>query len=168
MADTTAAKIADYIISLSHQHGDPITNLKLQKLLYYSQAWHLALYNKPLFDADFEAWVHGPVQPQVYRKYKKYAWTPIPKNPDPNELGLTSHIQKHINEVMAVYGILTAWELERTTHQEMPWIKARHGLASDEPSNAIISQSDMRQFYKAMANDDKEKPSKANRNKNTK
>ena len=52
-------------------------NLKLQKLVYYAQAWHLALRDVPLFEEDFEAWVHGPVIPALYQEYKKFGWRPI-------------------------------------------------------------------------------------------
>ena len=55
----SANQVAQNIIGFSHEHGDPISNLKLQKLLYYAQAWYLALYDVPLFDDPIEAWVHG-------------------------------------------------------------------------------------------------------------
>ena len=64
----TAAQVADYFLSLVDEDaGDSMTNLRLQKLLFYAQAWHLALTNRPLFEEDFEAWVHGPVIPSFYR-----------------------------------------------------------------------------------------------------
>ena len=61
MAEVSARQVAQFMISFSHEHGDPISNLKLQKLLYYAQAWFLALQDKPLFDERIEAWAHGPV-----------------------------------------------------------------------------------------------------------
>lgn len=152
MAETTAQQVADYIVRFSHEHGDPITNLKLQKLLYYSQAWHLALYDKPLFDDRMEAWVHGPVQPTVYHKYKKFSWNPI--SDDPGEIVLPLPITAHLDEVMAVYGGMSAYDLERLSHQESPWLKARGDLQKDESSEAVISIEEMRQFYKVMANEE--------------
>ena len=52
--------------------GDLMTNLRLQKLLYFAQGWHLARFGRPLFDASIEAWPYGPVVPEVYRAYKEY------------------------------------------------------------------------------------------------
>ena len=66
MKEPSAQQIADYLIAFSHSVGDPISNLKLQKLLYYAQAWYLALHNEPLFPESIEAWVHGPAVPPVY------------------------------------------------------------------------------------------------------
>ncbi len=76
----THDKIADYFIGLSNETGSLITNLKLQKLVYYAQAWSLALNNKELFPEDFEAWVHGPVLVKLYNKYRSNKWNPISKN----------------------------------------------------------------------------------------
>ena len=61
-----------------------ISNLKLQKLIYYAQAFHLAIYELPFFDEDFEAWTHGPVCPEIYHKYKHYKSSPIPLTSDFN------------------------------------------------------------------------------------
>lgn len=62
--------VADYFIWLANDSGSFISNLKLQKLVYYAQAWYLAIYGQSLFDEDFEAWVHGPIIPSLYQKYK--------------------------------------------------------------------------------------------------
>lgn len=63
--------VAKYFLSLQgNDAGDAISNMKLQKLLYYAQGFALALLDKPLFDEDFEAWAHGPVLRCIYNKYK--------------------------------------------------------------------------------------------------
>lgn len=144
MAETTANAVADYIIRFYHKHGDLITNLKLQKLVYYAQAWHLGLYNKPLFDEEFQAWISGPVQPELYERFKKYQWNPISED---NETVLPEHIEEHLQEIIQVYGKYEAYYLERMTHEEEPWIIARAGIPSDQSSNAVISQQDMQRFY---------------------
>src|SRR5260221_3271487 len=69
--------VADYFIRLANETGSFISNLKLQKLVYYAQAWHLGIKGAPLFQEDFQAWVHGPVIPELYQKYKSFAWQPI-------------------------------------------------------------------------------------------
>ena len=142
-----ASEVADYLIAFSHEHGDPVSNLKLQKLLYYAQAWHLALFDEPLFNDRIEAWVHGPVVPSVYRQFKEWAWMPIAKDPERPILDQT--IQAHLDDVMDVYGSMTAYQLERLTHDEDPWIKARGGIPEDEPSNAVIEQEEMKRFYRS-------------------
>ena len=157
MARTTANKVADFFIHFCHEHGDFISNLKLQKLVYYAQAWHLALYDEPLFNEPIEAWVHGPVIPELYRKFKHYGWEPISYEPD--EIELDEHTKQHLIEIIDVFGGFTAYELEQMTHNEAPWVNARQGLAIDEPSNAIISHEDMRNYYKRIASqeDDSDK-----------
>ncbi|HRP36920.1 MAG TPA: DUF4065 domain-containing protein, partial [Candidatus Dojkabacteria bacterium] len=69
--------IADYFISLSNETGSLITNLKLQKLVYYADAWYLANYGDSLIQEDFQAWVHGPAIPALYGEYKHFSWQPI-------------------------------------------------------------------------------------------
>ena|SRR5438874_12846315 len=149
MAETTARRVADYIVSFLSEHGDPVTNLKLQKLLYYGQAWHLALHDTPLFDERIEAWTHGPVVPPVYGDFKEWAWNPIPPQ---NEQHLPERAEALVKEVLDVYGSFGAYQLERLTHEEDPWKNARRGLAPDEPSNNIISQDDMKAYYRARLN----------------
>src|SRR6185437_3402754 len=105
--ETTASNAADFFIAFAHDVGDAITNLKLQKLLYYAQGWHLALYDKPLFRERIEAWPHGPVVPPIYGKFKQYRWDPISENiasPD-----LPEHTKAHLDEVMQVYGPFNAF-----------------------------------------------------------
>src|SRR6266446_3445682 len=77
-AMTTASILAKYIIASCSDDGKSVTNLKLQKLLYYAQAWKLALHGKPLFNDRIEAWVHGPVVPVVFREYRDFKWAPLP------------------------------------------------------------------------------------------
>ncbi len=148
MAPATANLVAECIISLSHAKHNPVSNLKLQKLLYYSQAWCLALHKKPLFYEEIEAWVHGPVVPVIFRYYRDCKWSPIP---DP-KVNTPRQFQSHLEEVWRVYGGFRAFDLERLTHSEDPWKKARAGLASDASSNNIISKSSMRDYYLARLN----------------
>lgn len=140
----TASQIADATIAFCNDHGDLITNLKLQKLLYYVQAWHLALHSKPLFSDKFEAWVHGPAIPSIYGKFKKFGFQPVQCD---GAKTLDTHTQNHLAEVIKVYGGMTAYELERLTHSKDPWIKARKGLPADASSHNKISEVDMQHFY---------------------
>ena|ERR1700728_2033597 len=147
MTQYTADHIANAIIHLSRKRGiQDVTNLKLQKLLYYAQAWFLVFCKRPLFDDAIEAWVHGPVVPSVFRRFKSYGWSVIdcgvPVPPPVNE-----QVLAHLGMVLHAYGSVQATRLERLTHQESPWKDARKGIAIDEPSHNVIQQAAMREFY---------------------
>ncbi|HEX2201715.1 MAG TPA: type II toxin-antitoxin system antitoxin SocA domain-containing protein [Longimicrobium sp.] len=149
MAVTSRNVVADYFVRFSHEVGDPITNLKLQKLVYYAQAWHLALQGERLIADPFQAWVHGPVCPPLYQRFRPYGWNPISESVE--RPALPDAVEAHLREVMEVYGGFSAWELERLTHAEAPWRNARGDLAPDEASTRVISEDDMRSFYAARA-----------------
>lgn len=146
---TSAGEVADFLLWFGAEHGDPLTNLKLQKLVYYSQAWHLARIGAPLFPEKLEAWVHGPVEPKLHRRLKPFGFSPVP--PPARKPALTDNIESHLREVFSVYGRYSAWDLERMTHAEEPWITARAGKEPDEPSNATIAHAKMAQFYRKLA-----------------
>ncbi len=143
--------IANYFIWLANETGSFISNLKLQKLVYYAQAWHLALREKPLFEEDFQAWIHGPVILVLYQKYKAFRWQPILKD---TEMQLPDNVVKFLDEVAQEYFACNAYELEQMTHVEDPWNRARGNLPPDVPSNAIIKKEWMREYYKARAEED--------------
>jgi uncharacterized phage-associated protein len=141
-----AVEIADYLLFVTQEAGDLLTNLKLQKLLYYSQAWYLANYQELLFEEPIEAWVHGPVVVDVYHKYKTYGCDRIGEMiTEPP--ALTKREIALINEVINVYGKYTAWDLERITHSEDPWIITRKGIPAQNPSNEIIDPNILIKYY---------------------
>ena len=150
MIETNARAVADFLLVFSRDHGDPASNLKLQKLLYYSQAWFLALHDKPLFSETIEAWVHGPAVPPVYGAFKKWTWQPILKEVSAPK-DLSAKARKHLTEVMDVYGSLTAYQLEKLTHSEDPWKIARKGFPPDAASHEIITHDSMKRYYRAVA-----------------
>ncbi|CAN5716248.1 DUF4065 domain-containing protein [soil metagenome] len=120
----TALDIAKYFLSKSDaEAGDLISNLKLQKLLYYSQGLHLALYGKPLFNEDIEAWTHGPVVPVIYRHFKGYGDGGIPS---PATLPkFDKKTTGFLDEIYKVFGQFSAWKLRNLTHDEPPWKETR-------------------------------------------
>jgi len=139
---------SDFLLCESRERGDILTNLKLQKLLYYAQAWHLALKDQSLFAEDFQAWVHGPVLCSQYQRFKVYEWRPIleevllPR--------LSSELKLYFKEIVDVFGCETATALELMTHNERPWKETRRGVASDQQSTAIIPKELMQEFYKSL------------------
>lgn len=141
-----ATVIADYLICECRARGESITNLKLQKLLYYADAWHLALYGDTLFEDEFQAWVHGPVLENQYHRFKKHGWRPIA-----DEIAypiFSDDIQKHLDEIIDVFGSENGVALELMTHREAPWLEARGELPPTEPSSAKISKERMKAFYR--------------------
>ncbi|MBD2628083.1 Panacea domain-containing protein [Trichormus variabilis] len=149
MAITTSSAITDYFIWLANETGSLLSNLKLQKLVYYAQAWYLALHDQPLFDEDFEAWVHGPVIPALYQEYKKFGWKPVLK--DVESPNFSDQVHEFLAELSEVYFGCDAFELEQMTHREDPWIEARGNIPQDAPSNAIISKEAMKEYYQKRA-----------------
>lgn len=141
----TASDIAKFIVGQFHSKGMPINNLKLQKLLYYSQAWHLALKDNALFNERIEAWIHGPVIPPVFQEYKSFRWSPIVI--EDVTVQLAQKTQAHVEEVLAQYGRFSSWDLERMTHNEDPWKIARGGLPADISCTNLITHDSMKKFY---------------------
>lgn len=115
-----------------------LTNLKLQKLLYYEQGYHLAYFKKPLFEADFEAWMYGPVVPEIYRLYQDYKGNGIPA-PD-GEFEFADETEAELfDEVYDVYSAFSASRLIEMTHGESPWINAEKGVGHIIPQDSIMS-----------------------------
>jgi uncharacterized phage-associated protein len=122
-----------------------LTTWKLQKLVYYCQAWSLVWDEKPLFSARIEAWANGPVVPQLYRlhrgQFKVSAWS----QGDLQRLNDTE--RETIDAVLKFYGKQTSQWLSDLTHREDPWINARRGVPADAPSNAEITIGSMSDYY---------------------
>lgn len=146
-----AQNIAHYVLHLFQASGESITNLKLQKLLYYIQGWHLGLHHKPIFEEDFEAWIHGPVIPSIFHEFKHNKWQPIIEGVSYNPVD--NNIRTHISDVLEVFGPCNAYELELMSHREMPWIKARGDLEPTALSNAVITKKSMEDFFAQRAED---------------
>lgn len=150
----TVDNIADFFLS-----KESISPKKLQKLVYYSYAWSIALLNDSpeniqfkLFESDVEAWVHGPVVPELYRKYKDFGWQEIPQVKDFDKSIFASEILDILQQVWDVYGGFTGNQLEAISHKEMPWIEARKGIPVCMASSEIISDKNMFIYYNEQAN----------------
>jgi uncharacterized phage-associated protein len=139
-----------YINKTDEESGEVITHLKLQKLLYYTQSWYMAFNKAPLIDEKFQAWIHGPVIPRIYDKFKCYGYDPIPKI-----IGIEEDIYDQLTLqilelVWEVYGKYGAKFLERLTHLEDPWRLARKGLNEDNSSNTEIKDKDILDYYSSI------------------
>jgi len=134
----TAITIAEYFLSLNDPDaGDVMTNLHLQKLLYYAQGWHGALFHRPLFAEPLEAWMHGPVVPSVYYGYPRTGPLTGDTRFDPQQLDPDT--RAFLDEVYAVYGQFSAWKLRNLILTEPPW--------RETPTGQAISPDHLQQFF---------------------
>jgi uncharacterized phage-associated protein len=139
----TALDVAKYFLALQDDE-EAISNLKLQKLIYYAQGFHLAVRGRALFDDDIRAWEHGPVVPSVWREYNGYRGKPIPRPVGFDPVTIDVDTRSLLDEVSSVYGQFSAWRLREMTHAEPPW--------KDSPSQAVISQAAMEAYFKTLTN----------------
>ncbi|MCA9468837.1 MAG: DUF4065 domain-containing protein [Nitrospira sp.] len=136
--------VASYILK---KHS-PLTAMKLQKLVYYCQAWALVWDEKPLFRERIEAWANGPVVPELYEVHKgHFQVRSLPKGSTRN---LTKDEKETIDAVIAVYGGKSSQWLSDLTHQEAPWKEARVGLSPGTRSNKEIKRSAMAEYYESL------------------
>src|SRR5579872_7452323 len=107
-----AIDVAQYFVSRTNEdEGDLATNLQIQKLLYYAQGLSLAVYDQPIFNEEIQAWLHGPVVPEVYQEFKKYGSGPIPPLERLDASIFTTEQLDIMDEVWNCYGQFSAWRL---------------------------------------------------------
>ncbi|MEH7236733.1 Panacea domain-containing protein [Bacillus sp. JJ1562] len=130
-----------------------ITNLKLQKLLYYAQGHYLSNMGNPLFPDRIEAWVHGPVVPDVFKGYSHYNFNEIIENVDPTEIDeISSDISEFLDQVWDKYKNYNGKQLEKKTHREKPWLNIREGLPDFVYTNDEITRSSIKEYFDANHN----------------
>lgn len=125
-----------------------MTHKKLQKLCYYAKAWYLALNDTNLIQEQFEAWIHGAVQPDLYQKYRSYGFQEIPSVIF--DQTIPEEFLSFACEIYKSYGSFSGDQLEIINHKELPWIKARQDLKPWENCNNIISEDDMKIYYRSL------------------
>jgi len=139
-----ALDVAFYFLYKANQDGDTITNLKMQKLLYYAQAWYLVNFNKPLFEEPIEAWPYGPVISKVYHQFKKFRNKPIEyKATGKEKEKFTDKKLDYLDQFYNKFIEYSAHTLARATHNEV-WREA-HDEGEQFIDNEIIKK-----FYKKL------------------
>jgi uncharacterized phage-associated protein len=137
----SAHDVAAYILK---ETGE-MTAMKLQKLVYYSQAWSLVWDDRPLFEETIEAWANGPVVPALYQshrgKFKVLDW------PEGDATKLSLEEEETIDAILQHYGPRSSQWLSELTHKEQPWVEARGDLAPGERGNSVISHAAMAEYY---------------------
>lgn len=128
---------------------------KLQKLCYYAQAWHYALRDNSLFCGEFEAWVHGPVNRQLWYKLKEYGYLDITKKEfESQAFPICKNEVAFLERVWATYGSLNGDQLEDLTHKELPWQEARKGIPESQISTNQICSTTMKKYYSSIYSGD--------------
>lgn len=133
--------VASYIL----QKCGSMTAMKLQKLAYYSKAWHLVWEEASLFDSEIQAWANGPVIPDLYREHKGKFW--ITEWIEGDSTRLSEDERTSIDAVLVSYGEFTAQQLSELTHQERPWIEGREGLTREQRGSSPISDASIHEYY---------------------
>lgn len=140
----TVHDVAAYILAKT----GPMSTMKLQKLVYYSQAWHLVWAEEPLFPERVEAWANGPVVYELFTAHRgRFSVSEWPRG---NAGELDKAQQGTIDAVLDTYGHLDGRQLSYLTHAEQPWRDARRGLSPTETSRVEITPDAMQQYYSAV------------------
>lgn len=138
------ASVDDVAAAVLKRTG-PIDTFKLQKLVYYCQAWHLVWEGRPLFRARIEAWANGPVTPKLYRQHRtRYQVSDWPTG---DALALSHDEAESVDAVVGHYGKKKGIDLAELTHREAPWLEAREGLPLGARGDAEITLASMLEYY---------------------
>lgn len=133
--------VAQYILDRTGE----ITTWKLQKLVYYSQAWSLVWDEKPLFPERIEAWANGPVVPDLYQQHRG-SFT-VSKIAGGNPKRLDQDGKETVDAVLKYYGHKSSQWLSDLTHREAPWLNARKGLPDGDRGNSVITHGALADYY---------------------
>ena len=129
---------------------EDITPLALQKILYYIQGFSTYFFDRPIFNDNAEAWVHGPVYREIYDRFSYYRYNPISKNEFESYNEINSLNDKEINLIDSVinnFGVYSGKTLEKMTHTTIPWEEGRKELSEEEYSSNIIDIDTMKDYF---------------------
>ena len=137
----TIHDVAAYIL----KKMGPMSAMKLQKLVYYAQAWSLVWEDRPIFKAKIEAWANGPVAPVLYRNHRGEFQVKSWELGNPSRLSAPDSTT--VDAVVKFYGDKSPQWLSDLTHMENPWVLARQGVAPGAPSKNEITIASMSEYY---------------------
>lgn len=140
----SAIDVAKYVINKCNKIKNPISNLQLQKILYYIQGNFLAKFDRKLFDEDIEAWKYGPVVKDVYYEFNKYSSCLIRDTSSPNAKFIESEEENidFIDKIIESKSKLSAWQLVEKTHEEAPWNETYN-----EDDHKVINSELIKDFF---------------------
>ena len=138
----SALEVANYVVKYSNEKNMPISNLKLQKLMYFVQAEFLVETGEPCFSEEIEAWDFGPVIPVVYRKYRVYGSANIPYFGGDLLSMIAPNDKERIIEMIKQCAKYSASKLVEITHKQTPWIESYSPY-----HNNVIPKDKIRAFF---------------------
>lgn len=134
--------VADYVVKRYHElTGEKLDEMKLHKLLYFTQRESFAILGRPAFEGEFEGWKYGPVSCEV-RDCFLDGKIIVPTVP------ISDDVQYIVSNVIMEYGSLASWKLSELSHREISWNNSRKGLSQEESGNRIIALSDIKEDAK--------------------
>lgn len=134
--------VAKYVIQFCREKGYMISNLKLQKILYFIQAEFLVTKDSPCFSEEIEAWDFGPVVPEVYHRYKMFGNSNILEDNTGIRKLFFKEDRKILDDMIEACSSFTASQLVQMTHNQSPWINAYKKYY-----NNIISKKSIKEFF---------------------
>ncbi len=137
----------DLVINYILSQCSDITNMALQKTLYYAQGFCYAFHHSFLFAEDCEAWVHGPVYREVYSRYRNYCFDPIDRVNAFDFSSLTGEEVLLLDNIIRHVCCYSGKTLEYFTHTETPWVSARLGISPEVSSDRIISKQAIGEYF---------------------
>ena len=149
--------IANFVLDFCDGNGRKVTNLALQKIVYFCHVWSLIELSRPLIRHRFEAWEYGPVLPYLYREFKNYDRSPIVSRAtqiDPVDgkrrivpYDFESQTESLLNKIVAFYSRLPAGDLVELSHAEGgPWYSVWNHRGSVNPGMKI-EDARIQEFY---------------------
>jgi uncharacterized phage-associated protein len=143
--------VTDYLLANLYH----MTAFQLQKSLYYIQGFSYTFLNAPLFSDNCEAWVHGPVYRNVFNSYRG-CFGIEPLRPSPPDMSIFTGEEKEVIDAVIKHICCYSGDvLEQFTHAEPPWVEARQGLPANEPSNRIIQQKTIKEYFASVKEEHK-------------
>lgn len=136
-------KIASCILN----ECDGLSTMKLQKLVYYSQALCLVRTGSPLFEDAIEAWANGPVVPKLFHMHRGRFVLRRGFFDGDNLETMDKNSADVVRDVLSVFGSYSGAQLSELTHKEAPWLLARAGMGPSERGNQVIDQRDIQEYY---------------------
>jgi uncharacterized phage-associated protein len=139
-------------IALWFLSKENMSHIKLQKLCYYAQAWYLALFDVPLINDKFHAWIRGPINQNLWTRTTSFCHTNI----SPNDIKvkvqeIPANIVNYLEYILFAYGKYDELFLEKQSQSEDPWLNKRIGLGDYEPSTRVVSEKDMKDYYRKIS-----------------
>ena len=138
--------VALYILNSKYE----ITNMSLQKLLYYVEAFGELFLGENIYDTPAQAWMYGPVYRSVYNKFQSFGGSPIIVEKKDYRATLGKEVVDVIDYVLDHFGMYNGTTLKEFTHLEKPWLDSHSGYGEKEPCEEIISHESIKEYFEEM------------------